>query len=143
MNGKVFPVDAVKLAAKVDYPVVETAVENGKSVWQIAAPAVFMNDAMISKITAAAGSCNAEVATFNSDAAADDFYNKAVCTLTIESDAALPADPAGEIAELRKPTYSMRLLNSFTASSHLLTATLIRSARSAVLWDFIRKYCVS
>ena len=100
MNEKVFPVDAAQLAAKVDYPVVKTACADGKAIWQIAAPAVFMDDAMINKIAALAGSDKVDVATCNADAKADDFYNKAIRTLTIESAAALPADPAREVAEL-------------------------------------------
>ena len=101
MNTK-FPVDAAKMAAKVDYPVVNTVCANGTATWQIAAPAAFMDDAMINKILALAGNDSkiVESAVFNADAAAADFRNKSVRTLIVEGNAALPADPAREVAEL-------------------------------------------
>ncbi|MBE6358088.1 MAG: hypothetical protein E7057_02440 [Lentisphaerae bacterium] len=104
MNEK-FPVDAVQFAAKVDYPVVKTAVADGTAVWQIAATASFMTDAMINKLLALAGKggkvTGYNVETFNADAKADDFYNKSVCALTINvENGTVPADPAREAAEL-------------------------------------------
>ena len=101
MNTK-FPVDSAKMAAKVDYPVVNTVCANGTVTWQIAAPAAFMADAMINKILALAGNDSklVESAVFNADAAADNFRNKSVRTLIVEAKADLPADPAREVAEL-------------------------------------------
>ncbi|MBQ4329706.1 MAG: hypothetical protein IJC27_08250 [Lentisphaeria bacterium] len=100
-----FPVEAAKLAAKVDYPVVNAVSANGIATWQIAAPSAFMADAMIEKILALTGNGgkikSSETTLFNTDAKADDFTNKAVTALTIEvENGSIPADPAREIAEL-------------------------------------------
>ena len=76
MNENV-PVEAANAAAKVDYPVVKTAVQGNCTTWQIAVANSFMTDVMINKILALAGnggkvtSCTTGVV--NADAKADDF----------------------------------------------------------------------
>ena len=100
-----FPVEAAKLAAKVDYPVVNAVKADGIATWQIAAPSAFMADAMIEKMLALAGNggkvISSETTVFNSDAKADDFCNKSITALTVKvENGTIPADPAREIAEL-------------------------------------------
>ena len=106
MNAKVFPVDAAKLAAKVDYPVVKVAVENGTAYWHIAVASVQQNSDIMLKVTELVkkdGGNLLEIKSdvINADAKADDFWNKSVNTFTfIVENGKVPADPAREIAEL-------------------------------------------
>ncbi|MBR2625611.1 MAG: hypothetical protein IKD23_04335 [Lentisphaeria bacterium] len=101
----IFSEEAAKLAAKVDYPVVNVTNANGVAAWEIAAPSIFMNDAMIEKLLALAGDngkvISSNVAEINSGAAADDFRNKSVKILTVSvENGSVPADPAREVAEI-------------------------------------------
>ena len=101
----IYSEEAAKLAAKVDYPVVKVVSAGSVANWEIAAPSVFMADAMIEKLLALAGNggkiISSSTIDFNGDAKADDFLNKAVKVLTIEvENGTVPADPAREVAEL-------------------------------------------
>ena len=106
MNANVFPADAALLAAKVDYPVVKVAEENGFAYWHIAVASVQKNDAVFAKVAElvkkdGGNLIKIDSAVINAGAKADDFYNKEVTTLTyVVENGKFPADPAREVAEL-------------------------------------------
>ena len=96
MNANVFPAEAALLAAKVDYPVVNTAVENGTAYWHIAIASVQKNDAVLAKVAELVKKDGGNLIKIDSDvinagAKADDFYNKEVTTLTYTKDLAISA----------------------------------------------------